>query len=63
MEAEYSALLTTMHYMLLIKIVATNILNSVGLADEPITHFKTTVWEDNVMALKLATMERGRMTP
>jgi hypothetical protein len=35
----------------------------VGISDEQVTKFKTTVWEDNVGALTLANMEPGRMTP
>jgi hypothetical protein len=63
MEAEYSALSTAMRDVLPIKMLATEISENVGLAQEPITHFRTTVWEDNAGALKLATLEPGRMTP
>jgi hypothetical protein len=63
MEAEYSALPTAMRYVLPIKILETEISSNVGLTQEPITHFKTTVWEDNAGALKVARMEPGRMTP
>jgi hypothetical protein len=63
MEAEYSALSTAMRDVLPIKILATKISENVGLTQEPIIHFRTTVWEDNAGALKLATLEPGRMTP
>jgi hypothetical protein len=42
--------------------LATEISSNIGHTQEPITHFKTTVWEDNARALKLTTMEPGRMT-
>jgi hypothetical protein len=63
MEAEYSALSTVIRDVLPIKMLATEISENVGLTQEPITHFRTTVWEDNAVALKLATLEPGRMTP
>jgi hypothetical protein len=36
--------------------LATEISSNVVLTQEPITHFKTKVWEDNAGALKLATI-------
>jgi hypothetical protein len=63
MEAEYSVLSTAMRDVLPIKMLATDISENVGLTQEPITHFRTTVWEDNAGALKLATLAPGRMTP
>jgi hypothetical protein len=63
MEAEYSSLSTAMMDVLPTKMLATEISSNVGLTQEPISHFKTPVWEDNAGALKLATMEPGRMTP
>jgi hypothetical protein len=63
MEAEYSALSTVMRDVLPIKMLATEISENVGLTQEPITHFRTTVWEDNAGSLKLAILEPGRMTP
>jgi hypothetical protein len=62
-EAEYSALSTAMRDVLSIKMLATEISENVGLTQEPLTHFRTTVWEDNAGALKLTTLEPGRMTP
>jgi hypothetical protein len=63
MEAEYSALPTVMRDVLPIKMLTTEISTNVGLTQEPIIYFKTTRWEDNAGALKLSTMEPGRMTP
>jgi hypothetical protein len=63
MEAENSALSTAMRDVLPIKMMATEISGNVGLTQEPITYFRTTVWEDDAGALKLATLEPGRMTP
>jgi hypothetical protein len=63
MEAEYSALSTAIRDVLPIKMLATEISENVGLTQEPITHFWTTVLEDNAGVLKLATLEPGRMTP
>ena len=36
---------------------------AVGLPDDHLTSFKTTVWEDNAGTLILANMEPGRITP
>jgi hypothetical protein len=63
MEAEYSTLSISMRDVLPIKMLSTEISSIVGLTQEPITHFKTTLWEDNSGALKIARMEPGRMTP
>jgi hypothetical protein len=63
MEEEYSALSTAMRDVLPIKMLATEISDNFGLTQEPITRFRTTVWEDNAGALKLATLEPWRMTP
>jgi hypothetical protein len=63
MEAEYSALSAAMRDVLPIKMLTTEISENFGLTQEPITHFRTIVWEDNDGALKLATLEPGRMNP
>jgi hypothetical protein len=63
MEAEYSALSTAMIYVLPIKMLTTVISANVGLTQKPITHFRTTVWEDNAGALELSTLDPGRMPP
>jgi hypothetical protein len=63
MEAEYRALSTEVRDVLPIKMLVTEILENVGLTQEPITHFRTMVWEDNAGALKLATLEPGTMAP
>jgi hypothetical protein len=43
--------------------LAIEISKGVGMSGNAPTTFKTTVWEDNNGALKLATMEPGRTTP
>jgi hypothetical protein len=43
--------------------LAIKISKGVGISGETPTTFKTTVWEDNTGALKLANMESGRTTP
>jgi superfamily I DNA and RNA helicase len=35
----------------------------VGISEDRVTTFNTTVWEDNSGTLTLATLEPGRMTP
>ena len=37
--------------------------SSLGLDSQVVTHFQTTVWEDNQGCLILANMEPGRQTP
>lgn len=63
MEAEYTALSTTMREVLpfqnLVKVVA----KIVGFKDVDSTTFRTTIHEDNAGALTLANMEPGRITP
>jgi hypothetical protein len=49
--------------VLTIKMLATEMSTNVGLTQEPITHFRTKVWEDNAGALQLATIDPGRMMP
>jgi hypothetical protein len=46
-----------------INILAAEISSNVRLTQDPIIHFKTTVWEDTAGAYKLATMEPEKMTP
>jgi hypothetical protein len=52
-----------MRDVLPIKMLATEISENVGLTQEPIAHFQTTVWEDNAGALKMETLEYVSMTP
>jgi hypothetical protein len=62
MEAEFSAISTVMREVLSINMLLAEISEHVGLTRGPITDFRATVWEDNAGALKLATLELGRMT-
>jgi hypothetical protein len=63
MEAEYNALSLSMRDVLPFKRLANAVAQSVGLTEDQLTLFRTTVWEDNNGALTLANMEPGRMTP
>jgi hypothetical protein len=63
MEAEYNGLSLCMRDLLPFKRLFLAVANGIGLADDVLTTFKTTVWEDNNGALTLAKMEPGRMTP
>jgi hypothetical protein len=63
MEAEYNALSMVMPDSLPLRNLAIEISKVVGMSGNAPTTFKTTVWEDNNRALKLATMEPGRTTP
>jgi hypothetical protein len=63
MEAEYNALSMAMRNVLPFRNLAIEISKGVGMSGNAPTTFKTTVWEDNNEALKLATMEPGRTTP
>jgi hypothetical protein len=63
MEAEYIAPSMTMCGVLPLRNLAIEISKGVGMSGNAPTTFKTTVWEDNNGALKVATMEPGRTTP
>ena len=63
MEAEYNALSIAMKDVLPLKRLVNAVGHSIGLDEERLTTFKTTVWEDNVGAMTLANLEPGRMTP
>ena len=63
MEAEYNALSLCMRAVLPFQRILNKILISIGIIDEKIIKFKTTIWEDNVGALTLARLEPGQMTP
>jgi hypothetical protein len=63
MEAEYIALSKAMKQVLPLRELFQILGKSVGIDDQQLTTFKTTVWEDNNGALTLANMEPGRMTP
>ena len=63
MEAEYNALSLAMISVIPLQDLLCIIGKGVGMTNEQLTTFKTTVWEDNVGALTLANMEPGRVTP
>jgi hypothetical protein len=63
MEAEYNALSMSMREVIPLQRLTRAVASGVGLPEERVTSFKTTVWEDNSGALTLARMEPGRMTP
>jgi hypothetical protein len=63
MEAEYNGLSLCMRDLLPFKRLFLAVAHGIGLVDDILTKFRTTVWEDNNGALTLANMEPGRMTP
>ncbi len=63
MEAEYSALSSSMRSLLPFKHLVETVVKSMDFGAVDSTTFKTTVWEDNAGALALANLEPGRMTP
>jgi len=63
MEAEYNGMSMAMRDVLPFRQLFFAVARGVGLSDEMLTVFKTTVWEDNNGALTLAQMEPGQMTP
>ena len=63
MEAEYNALSLSMREGLPLRRLVQAVAKGVGLSEDRITTFKTTVWEDNSGTLTLANLEPGRMTP
>jgi hypothetical protein len=63
MESEYNALSSSMRDLLPFRNVVTTVAKSVGMDDEILSTFKTTVHEDNSGCLTLANLEPGRITP
>ena len=63
MEAEYSALSSSMRSLLPFQHLVHTVIKSMDFGTVDSTTFKTTVWEDNAGALALANLEPGRMTP
>ena len=63
MESEYTALSTAMKDVIPVRMLFTILGSSIGIDDNLLTVFKTTVHEDNFGALTLARMEPGRTTP
>ena len=58
-----NALSMTMHLLIPLQELFCTIGLSLGIQEESITYFKTTVWEDNQGCLTLANMEPGQNTP
>ena len=63
MQAEYNALSMAMKDVLPLQELFRTVGASVGIGEEHLTQFKTTVHEDNQGALKLANLEPGHNTP
>jgi hypothetical protein len=63
MEAKYNGLSLCMRDLLPFKRLFLAVAKGIGLADDVLTTFKTTVWDHNNGTLTLAKMEQGRMTP
>ena len=63
MMAEYYALSTAMRDVLPLRDLTKGIAKGLGISEECVTKFKTTVWEDNNGALSLANLEPGHHTP
>jgi hypothetical protein len=63
MEAEYNALSIAMRSVLPFQSLVNSVTKGIGMTNDLLTSFKTTVWEDNAGALQLATLEPGRITP
>ena len=63
MMAEYYALSTAMREVLPLRDLVKTVANGMGISEECLTEFKTTVWEDNVGALTLANLDPGHQTP
>jgi hypothetical protein len=63
MESEYTALSTAMKDVIPLRTLFTTLGSSIGIGDNLLTTFQTTVHEDNFGTLTLARMEPGRTTP
>ena len=63
MESEYNALSMAMRDLIPFRNVALAVGSAVGVGDEILATFRSTVHEDNAGALTLANMEPGRITP
>ena len=63
MMAEYYALSTCMREVLPLRALTKGVAKGLGISDDVLTEFRTTVWEDNNGALSLANLEPGQSTP
>jgi hypothetical protein len=63
MEAEYNVLSMVMRDLLPLKNLLKEIMGKIGIEGSAIAKFRTTLWEDNLGALRLARLEPGKMTP
>ena len=63
MMAEYYALSSCMREVLPLRELVMTVGKSLGIKEDCLTQFKTTVWEDNNGALTLANLEPGQSTP
>ena len=63
MMAEYYALSHCMREVLPLRELTKGVARGLGIVDDIVTDFKTTVWEDNNGALSLANLEPGQHTP
>ena len=52
-----------MREVLPLRDLAKGVAKGLGIAEDCLTNFKTTVWEDNNGALSLANLEPGQATP
>ena len=62
MMAEYYALSNSMREVLPLRDLAKTVVKGMGISEECVTDFKTTIWEDNAGALALAQLEPGQHT-
>jgi hypothetical protein len=63
MEAEYNALSSAMRDLLPLRTVVTTVARAVGIGEDVLSTFRTTVHEDNTGCITLALLEPGRITP
>jgi hypothetical protein len=63
MEAEYNALSSAMRELLPLRTVVTTVAKAVGINEDVLATFRTTVHEDNTGCITLANLETGRVTP
>ena len=63
MEAECNALSSSMREMMPFRTVVLCVSRAMGIAEDVLTTFRSTVHEDNAGCLTLANMEPGRVTP